>query len=106
MKPNLTQSVVSFAKTSVRASNIEASSGGMGAESVEELRENIKAYFQSQNRAVTTDDYKKIVEGNVSGLDSVSVWGGQDHSTPTFGKVFVSGFIERINSTFLSLIKD
>jgi phage-related baseplate assembly protein len=54
---NLTPSVVNFAKTSVRASNIEASSGGMGAESVEELRENIKAYFQSQNRAVTKDDY-------------------------------------------------
>ena len=54
---NLTQSVVSFAKTSVRASNVEASSGGMGAESVEELRENIKAYFQAQNRAVTKDDY-------------------------------------------------
>ena len=29
----------------------------MGAESVEELRENIKAYFQAQNRAVTKDDY-------------------------------------------------
>ena len=54
---NLTPSVVNFAKTSVRASNIEASSGGMGAESVEELRENIKAYFQAQNRAVTKDDY-------------------------------------------------
>ena len=54
---NLTPSVVNFAKTSVRASNIEASSGGMGAESVEELRENIKAYFQSQNRAVTKEDY-------------------------------------------------
>ena len=54
---NLTPSVVNFAKTSVRASNIEASRGGMGAESVEELRENIKAYFQAQNRAVTKDDY-------------------------------------------------
>ena len=54
---NLTPSVVNFSKTSVRASNVEASSGGMGAESVEELRENIKAYFQAQNRAVTKDDY-------------------------------------------------
>ncbi len=29
----------------------------MGAETVEELRENIKAFFQAQNRAVTKDDY-------------------------------------------------
>ena len=54
---NLVSSTTSFVKTSVRASNIEASSGGMGAESVEELRENIKAFFQAQNRAVTKDDY-------------------------------------------------
>src|SRR6056300_112117 len=50
-------SVRNFVEQSVRASNIEASRGGMGAESVEELRENIKAYFQAQNRAVTKDDY-------------------------------------------------
>ena len=54
---NLVSSTTSFVKTSVRASNIEASSGCMGAESVEELRENIKAFFQAQNRAVTRDDY-------------------------------------------------
>ena len=38
-------------------SNPEASSGGLGAESVEELRENIKAFFQAQGRAVTKEDY-------------------------------------------------
>ena len=54
---NLVSSTTSFVKTSVRASNIEASSGGMGAEGVEELRENIKAFFQAQNRAVTKEDY-------------------------------------------------
>lgn len=54
---NLIATTTNLVKTSVRASNIEASSGGLGAENVEELRENIKAYFQAQNRAVTRDDY-------------------------------------------------
>ena len=54
---NLTQSTLDTIKQSVRMSNPEASSGGLGAESVEELRENIKAFFQAQGRAVTKEDY-------------------------------------------------
>jgi hypothetical protein len=54
---NLTTSTVDTVKASVAISNPEASSGGLGAETVEELRENIKAYFQAQGRAVTKSDY-------------------------------------------------
>jgi hypothetical protein len=54
---NLSQSTLDTVKQSVRISNPEASSGGLGAESVEELRENIKAFFQAQGRAVTKEDY-------------------------------------------------
>ena len=54
---NLSQSTLDIVKQSVRISNPEASSGGLGAESVDELRENIKAFFQAQGRAVTKEDY-------------------------------------------------
>ena len=77
-----------YSTVSVAVSN--AASGGSDRETIESIKFNAPKTYETQNRAVTTDDYKKIVEGNVSGLDSVSVWGGQDHSTPTFGKVFVS----------------
>jgi len=69
---------------------INAAAGGSDRETVESIKFNAPKTYETQNRAVTTDDYKTIVEGNVSGLDSVSVWGGQDHSTPTFGTVYVS----------------
>ena len=49
--------MIEFVKNSVAFSNPEASSGGLGAESPEELRENIKAHFQSQGRTVTKEDY-------------------------------------------------
>ena len=54
---NLSQSTLDIVKQSVRISNPEASTGGLGAESVDELRENIKAFFQAQGRAVTKEDY-------------------------------------------------
>ena len=53
----LSQATLNTAKQSVAISNPEASSGGLGSETVEELRENIKAYFQAQGRAVTKSDY-------------------------------------------------
>ena len=54
---NLSQSTLDTVKQSVRISNPEASSGGLGAESVEDLRENIKAFFHAQGRAVTKEDF-------------------------------------------------
>lgn len=44
-------------KESVAVENLEAATGGRGAESVEEIRQNALAYYGSQNRAVTRQDY-------------------------------------------------
>ena len=81
-------SIGGFSEISVATSN--AALGGSDKETIESIKFNAPKTFETQNRAVTTDDYKKIVEAEVSGLDSVTVWGGQDHSTPQFGKVFIS----------------
>ena len=53
----LSASTLDLVKQSVAFSNPEASSGGLGSETPEELRENIKAFFQAQGRAVTKEDY-------------------------------------------------
>lgn len=45
-------------KASVAAENEEPATGGRGAETVEEIRENALANFASQNRAVTAKDYQ------------------------------------------------
>ena len=64
--------------------------GGLDKETIESIKFNAPKNYEAQNRAVTTDDYKKLVEDNVSGLETVAVWGGQDNDTPKFGTVFVS----------------
>ena len=64
--------------------------GGLDKESVESIKFNAPKNYETQNRAVTTGDYKKIVEDSVSGLDTVAVWGGQDDATPKYGTVYVS----------------
>ena len=77
-----------YSTVSVATSN--AAIGGSNRETVDSIKFNAPKIFESQNRAVTTDDYKAIIERDVSGLDSVSVWGGQDNDIPRFGKVFIS----------------
>ena len=44
-------------KSTVAIENIESATGGRGAESVEEIRQNALGIFGSQNRAVTRQDY-------------------------------------------------
>jgi hypothetical protein len=45
-------------KSSVAVDNEIPATGGRGAETIEEIRENALAYFGSQNRAVTAKDYQ------------------------------------------------
>jgi hypothetical protein len=48
---------VQTAKDSVAATNPEPATGGRGAESIKEVKDNALAYFQAQGRAVTKEDY-------------------------------------------------
>ena len=58
-KPSST--LISGTKTTVdnslEVTNLEAATGGMGAESIEQIRQNAMGYFQAQNRVVTKEDY-------------------------------------------------
>ena len=66
-----------------------ASSGGGSKESVESIRSNTPLQFLSQNRAVTTDDYKALIRSNSTAV-AISVWGGEDNDPPEYGRVFIS----------------
>ena len=67
-----------------------SSSGGIDRESIESIRYNAPFTFVSQNRAVTADDYRAIIEKEVGFIDAISVWGGEMDPVPDFGKVFIS----------------
>ncbi len=54
---NLTQTLVDESRASVAAINPLPATGGKGAETPKELKENALAYFQAQGRAVTKEDY-------------------------------------------------
>ena len=68
------------------------STGGTNRETMEQIRFNAPLNFQSQDRAVTANDYKSLILAN-SGAKFVSVWGGEDEAQydPAIhrGKVYI-----------------
>lgn len=66
-----------------------ASSGGASRESIESIRRNVPLHLQAQDRCVTKRDYEVTILSEYPYAESVFVWGGEEHSPPVYGKVFV-----------------
>ena len=64
--------------------------GGAARESIESIRYNAPLAFITQNRAVTADDYRAIVQREFGNIQAISVWGGENQANPDFGKVYIS----------------
>ena len=66
------------------------SAGGAFKESIESIRQNAPIYFASQQRLVTSEDYKAQILANFSAfLDDVIAWGGNDNVPVEYGNVYV-----------------
>lgn len=74
----------------VSLTTISAASGGAEAEDIESIRYNAPKHFSAQNRAVTAEDYRSVIQKIYANIDSISVWGGESNVPPIYGKVFVA----------------
>ena len=69
---------------------VTKATGGAPRETKEAIKFNAPLAHVSQNRAVTPDDYKSILQNEFADIEAVNVWGGEDHTTPDYGKVYIS----------------
>jgi hypothetical protein len=78
------------ANVSVVLSNVNIPSyGGAPRESIESIKRLAPNIYQTQGRIVTPDDARAILLSEVSGIDSLTIWGGEDNDPPTYGKMFL-----------------
>ena len=82
--------------TTVNAST----AGGADNESIESIKFNAPKNYETQNRAVLSEDYKRIILRDNGDFQSVSVWGGEENTPAIFGKVFIS--IKPVNGFTIS----
>lgn len=62
--------------------------GGDDRESLESIKKNAPNMYQIQGRIVTASDARTVLLSEYSGIDSLSVWGGEDNNPPVYGKIF------------------
>ena len=63
---------------------------GSDRESITSIKHNAPLRFISQDRAVTSEDYKSLIAQNVPNVGNVAVWGGEDNEIVDYGKVYIS----------------
>jgi len=96
---SMVDSVSGYSNVSI--TTLSKAAGGSDRETTESIRFNAPLTFTSQNRAVTSDDYRAIIQKSFSDIDSISCWGGEDNDPPTYGKVYIS--IKPLTSETLTL---
>ena len=69
---------------------IEKAYGGDDRESIESIRQVAPYSYIAQNRAVTEKDFEALIRKNLPDIEAISIWGGQNHIPPQFGKIFIS----------------
>ena len=77
-------------ETNFTFSTTSAAIAGANPESIEGIKFNAPKNYQTQNRAVATSDYERIIVRDFPDIKSLRVWGGENNDPPTYGKVYIA----------------
>ncbi len=76
--------------SNVVVTTLNSAIGGAERDSIEKIKFNAPKNYQAQNRAVTINDYKRLLERDYPAAESVIAWGGEEHDPPVYGKVYLA----------------
>lgn len=79
---------------------VSQSSGGEDIESIDKIKFNASKTFGTQNRAVTSEDYKAIVRNIYPAIADITAFGGEEDDPPEYGVVKL--VIKPKNTPFLT----
>jgi len=69
---------------------ITRANDGAEPESIESIRFNAPRLYETQNRAVTREDYRRLILRDNPDLGAANVWGGEENDPPIYGKVYAA----------------
>lgn len=64
--------------------------GGGESETIEDIRFRAPKFYQTQERAITTNDFQALVTQQFQYIKNLYVYGGDQDATPKFGTVFIA----------------
>jgi hypothetical protein len=86
---NLTYSDSIAGVTAITFDANDPAAGGATKELTSQIKFNAPKSYESQNRVVTSEDYKALLLKQPN-VESVVVWGGEDNDPPSYGKVYIA----------------
>lgn len=75
--------------SNISITTVTSAVSGSVSESIESIKFNAPRSYQTQERAVTENDYKILLLREFPEIQSVSVYGGEKANPPQYGKVFI-----------------
>lgn len=76
--------------TGFSITTISSAVGGDDKQDIESIKFLAPRIYASQNRAVTTSDYKAIMLRDYANIKDVSVWSGRDNVPKYYGRTFIA----------------
>ncbi len=76
--------------TTVQVMTTVPAENGAVSESIDDIKWNAPRAFVAQNRCVTVEDFKTVVNATYPNAASVNVWGGESNNPPTYGNVYIA----------------
>ena len=76
--------------SNVIVSTRTSASGGQIRDSIDQIKFNAPRNYQAQNRAVTVNDYIRILQRDYPAAESVIAWGGETSDPPVYGKIYIA----------------
>jgi len=83
--------------SSVTINTLQNAIDGSDEESISSIKYNAPRHFQTQERAVTSSDYKSLLKDKFSEINAIHAYGGEDLDPPRYGKVFISIDIKNVD---------
>ena len=81
---------IAGANYSITAVTSAESTGGALRQSIESVRQLAPLAFATQQRMVTSADYKAVIMSNFSAVTDTAVWSGDQNIPVDYGKVYIS----------------
>lgn len=83
-------SIGGYSTTLITITTVQAAYSGAEQETVDSIKFNAPRHYQTQERAVTLDDYRTILLAEYPDIRAINVYGGESVYPPQYGKVFIS----------------
>jgi hypothetical protein len=83
-------SIDGYSTSLITVTTLEPAYSGADPETISSIKYNAPRHYQTQERAITLDDYRTILLAQYPDIRGINVYGGETLNPPQYGSVYIS----------------